>query len=118
MRSVLPTDVPPFFVTIRPMDDSWGVLQQAQEADTGSQSERNAKVALVPPKPKELDSAARIVMSRAMFGTKSRSHLGSRWKRFAVGGAIWSRIASTVKTASMPPAAPSRCPVIDLVDET
>ena len=53
-----------------------------------NQSERNAKVALVPPKPKELDSAARIFMARATFGTKSRSHLGSRWNRFAVGGAI------------------------------
>ena len=38
--------------------------------------------------------------------------------RLIVGGAIWSRIASTVNTASMPPAAPSRWPVIDLVDDT
>ena len=35
-----------------------------------------------------------------------------------VGGATWSRIASTENTASTPPAAPSRCPVIDLVELT
>ena len=35
-----------------------------------------------------------------------------------VGGAIWWWTASAVMPASRPPAAPSRCPVIDLVDET
>src|SRR5260221_13655083 len=79
---------------------------------------RKASVALVPPKPNELDSAARIFIGRAVLGTKSRSHCGSWLNRFAVGGATWSRNASTVNTASMPPAAPSKCPVIDLVDDT
>ena len=35
-----------------------------------------------------------------------------------VGGDTWSCIASTVNTDSMPPAAPSRWPVIDLVELT
>jgi hypothetical protein len=73
---------------------------------------------LVPPKPNEFESAPRIFILRAVSGTKSRSHAGSTSTRLAVGGAIWSRIASTVNTASIPPAAPSRCPVIDLVEET
>ncbi len=34
-----------------------------------------------------------------------------------VGGAIWSRSDSTVKAASTAPAAPSRCPIDDLVDD-
>ena len=38
---------------------------------------RNAIVALVPPKPNEFDSAARIFIGRATRGTKSRSHCGS-----------------------------------------
>ena len=35
-----------------------------------------------------------------------------------VGGATERCIASTVMPASRPPAAPRRCPVIDLVDDT
>ena len=35
--------------------------------------------------------------------------------RLRVAGAIWSRRASTVKIASIPPAAPNRWPVADLV---
>ena len=34
-----------------------------------------------------------------------------------VGGAIWSRMASTVKAASTAPAAPSRWPIADLVED-
>ena len=48
---------------------------------------------------------------------RNRGRTADRWlTRLTVGGAIWSRIASTVNTASMPPAAPSRWPVIDLVE--
>ena len=35
-----------------------------------------------------------------------------------VGGETWSRMASAVNTASTAPAAPSRCPVMDLVEFT
>ena len=35
-----------------------------------------------------------------------------------VGGAIWSRIAITQMPASTPPAPPSKCPVMDLVELT
>ena len=35
-----------------------------------------------------------------------------------VGGATWSCTASTLNTASTPPAAPSRWPVIDFVELT
>ena len=34
-----------------------------------------------------------------------------------VGGAVWARMARRVKIASIAPAAPRRCPVIDLVDD-
>lgn len=36
--------------------------------------------------------------------------------RLMVGGATWSRRASTLKIASTAPAAPNRWPVIDLVE--
>jgi len=35
-----------------------------------------------------------------------------------VGGMTWSRTASAQMAVSRPPAAPRRCPVIDLVEET
>ena len=41
---------------------------------------------------------------------------GKGLSRLIVGGAIWSRMASTVKIASIAPAAPSRWPVADLVE--
>ena len=39
------------------------------------------------------------------------------FSRLSVGGATWSRIASTQKIASTAPAAPSRCPIDDLVED-
>src|SRR5690606_23672594 len=74
-------------------------------------------LALVPPKPNELDMATSILRARALCGTRSIAVSNSGSSRLIVGGAIWSRMASTQKAASMAPAAPSRCPVIDLVED-
>src|SRR5579864_6702333 len=130
MRSIVPTDVPPYFWTISATSVGEGRPDRLTRPPGGQRAERawgdvssygqarKTIVAFVPPKPNEFESATRIVIGRATRGTKSRSHCGSASTRVAVGGAIWSRIASAVKTASMPAAAPSKCPVIDFVDET
>src|SRR4051812_43209189 len=73
--------------------------------------------ALVPPKPKELDSATSICRSRALCGTRSILVSTDGLSRLMVGGAILSRMASTQKIASTAPAAPSRWPIEDLVDD-
>ena len=41
----------------------------AVDEDRGQWKRRNASVPLVPPKPNELESAASIFISRAVFGT-------------------------------------------------
>jgi hypothetical protein len=72
--------------------------------------------ALVPPKPNELDSATLISRLRALSGARSISVSTEGSSRFSVGGATWSRIASTLKIASTAPAAPRRWPVALLVE--
>src|ERR1700681_876841 len=73
--------------------------------------------ALVPPKPKEFDSATLISRLRGAFGTRSIAVSTDGLSRLMVGGAMLSRIARMLKIASIAPAAPSRCPVDDLVDD-
>src|SRR5215469_9369993 len=73
--------------------------------------------ALVPPKPKELDSAVLISRLRAACGTRSIAVSTDGLSRLMVGGAILSRIARIEKIASIAPAAPSKCPVDDLVED-
>src|SRR5260370_15788068 len=73
--------------------------------------------ALVPPKPNEFDSATLISRLRAIFGTRSIAVSTEGLSRLMVGGAMLSRIARMEKIASIAPAAPSRCPVDDLVDD-
>src|SRR6266481_6023429 len=73
--------------------------------------------ALVPPKPNEFDSATLISRLRGTCGTRSIAVSTDGFSRLMVGGAILSRIASTLKMHSIAPAAPSRCPVEDLVDD-
>src|ERR1700720_2208486 len=73
--------------------------------------------ALVPPKPKEFDSATLISRLRGAFGTRSIAVSTDGLSRLMVGGAILSRIARMLKIVSIAPAAPSRCPVDDLVDD-
>src|SRR5579862_557655 len=80
---------------------------------------RNSSAPFVPPKPKEFDMAYSISALRAWFGTRSMPAVsGSGFSRLIVGGRIWSRRASTVMPASSPPAPPSKCPVMDLVELT
>src|SRR6185369_3976634 len=73
--------------------------------------------ALVPPKPKLLDMA--ILTSRfcALSGTRSNWVITSGFSRLMVGGTMPSRMASRQKIASTDPAAPSRCPIEDLVED-
>src|SRR6202051_2968862 len=73
--------------------------------------------ALVPPKPNELDSATLISRLRGAFGTRSIAVSTDGLSRLMVGGAMLSRIARMLKIVSTAPAAPSRCPVDDLVDD-
>ena len=78
----------------------------------------NINVAFVPPNPKEFERHALIFFSLATFATKSKSF--ASWQGFSrliVGGNIPSCNAFTDKIASAPPAAPSRWPVEDFVDE-
>src|SRR6185437_13506675 len=90
----------------------------ARVPSTAHQRRRNTNVPLVPPKPNELDSTTSSFASRATFGTKSRSQPSPGFSRLMVGGTMESRIARIEKIASTPPAAPSRCPVMDLVELT
>src|SRR5262245_12400626 len=74
-------------------------------------------VALVPPKPKELDRAAATGRFFALWGTRSISVWTEGLSRFSVGGTMPSRIASVQKIASTAPAAPSKWPIDDLVED-
>src|SRR5258708_31396587 len=71
--------------------------------------------ALVPPKPNEFDSATLMSRLRGACGTRSIAVSTDGLSRLIVGGAILSRIARMLKIASIAPAAPSSCPVEDLV---
>src|SRR5262245_55834663 len=77
----------------------------------------NTSEALVPPKPKELESTVSMLRFLASCGTRSMAVATEGLSRLSVGGATLSRIASTEKIASTAPAAPSRWPVADLVDD-
>jgi hypothetical protein len=70
----------------------------------------------VPPKPKELD---RTVLIGRFFGVRHEvdGRLDRRIVEVEVGGATLSRMASSEKIASTAPAAPSRWPMADLVDD-
>src|SRR5690349_11755432 len=76
--------------------------------------------ALVPPKPKLFDATYSNVASRPRPATKSSAGWAQARSRFStlhVGGAFWSRKERSEKSASVAPAAPSMCPVMDLVEE-
>src|ERR1700740_24493 len=73
--------------------------------------------ALVPPKPNELDSATLISRLRGTCGTRSIAVCTDGFSKLMVGGAMLSRIARMLKIASTAPAAPSKCPVDDFVDD-
>src|SRR5262249_27753149 len=78
---------------------------------------RKISDALVPPKPNEVDSTVVISRFRALCGTRSIAVSTDGLSRLMVGGAVSSRMASTEKIASTAPAAPSRWPIDDLVDD-
>src|ERR1700732_5395272 len=58
---------------------------------------RTTRLALIPPKAKELVSAVRIGMGRASLGTASTGHLASASRQLMVGGAIFSGNAPIVQ---------------------
>ena len=73
--------------------------------------------AFVPPNPKLFASAKSTRFVTAEPAVKSRpsaAHAGSMFSRLMVGGMTPFSIASTAAKAPSAPAAPSRCPVIDL----
>lgn len=73
--------------------------------------------ALVPPNPKEFDIAISIFFCLAILATKSISQFSEGLSKFKVGGAILSLIAKREKIASTLPAAPSKWPMADLVED-
>src|SRR5207245_6638775 len=73
--------------------------------------------ALVPPKPKELVSTYLTLRSLDCFGTRSMSQDGDGLSRFKVGGTTPSRMARIEKIASTLPAAPSKCPIAEFVED-
>src|SRR6266851_5232232 len=73
--------------------------------------------ALVPPKPNEFESTYLTRRSRVTFGTRLLSQEGDGLSRLRVGGTTPSRIARIENIASTLPAAPSRCPIADLVED-
>src|SRR5262245_8421114 len=86
-------------------------------AATPQLTRRRISDAFVPPKPNELESTVLISRFFAVCGTRSIAVLTEGVSRLSVGGATLSRMASTEKIASMAPAAPSRWPVADFVDD-
>src|ERR1700684_3411785 len=77
---------------------------------------RNTSDALVPPNPNEFDNATLISRFCAFCGTRSIAVATDGFSKLMVGGRIPSRIASRQNMDSTAPAAPSRCPIDDLVD--
>ena len=77
----------------------------------------NIKEALHPPKPNEFEIAVFTTAFLATLGTKSKSQASDGVERFKVGGKIPCLIARIEKIASIAPAAPSRCPVADFVED-
>src|SRR4029077_787044 len=77
---------------------------------------RMASVTLCPPNPKEFESATSTCRFTALLGAESGSQAGSGVNWLMVGGMtpVWTTRAQT--PASNAPAAPSRWPVIDLVE--
>src|SRR5690606_14887720 len=77
---------------------------------------RKIREALVPPKPKELDSATLISLATGLCGARLIGVSTEGLSRLMVGGATLSRMASSEKIASTAPAAPRRWPTADLVE--
>ena len=73
--------------------------------------------ALVPPNPKEFDSATLISFGFDLCGTRSIAVSTDGLSRLMVGGTTLSRIARLLKIASIAPAAPSKWPADAFVDD-
>ncbi len=72
-----------------------------RDAQGFSRALRNTSVPLVPPKPKELDMATSIfIVARRVRHVVEVAVRDPESSRLMVGGATWSRRASTLKTAS------------------
>src|SRR5438874_1345020 len=97
--------------------DAMGIGDDVRLLAGQHQTRLNIKEALVPPNPKLLESATSILRCLATSGTRSMSQPSDGSCRLSVGGATLSRIASSEKIASTAPAAPSRWPMADLVED-
>src|SRR4029079_3677283 len=78
---------------------------------------RKIRDAFVPPKPKEFDSAVSTSRLRIWWGTRSIGVSTDGLSRLIVGGTTRSRIARIENIASTAPAAPSKWPIHDLVED-
>src|SRR5262245_23075509 len=90
---------------------------QAPNGRIQASQRRRISDALVPPKPKEFDSTVSMVRRLVLCGTRSMAVATEGLSRLSVGGARLSLIASAEKIASTAPAAPSRWPIADLVED-
>src|SRR6185503_20878682 len=97
-----------------PGDDG---AQRHQDQEKPHQTLERISAALVPPKPKLLDMAIFTSRFWALSGTRSSAVSTLGFSRLIVGGTIPSRIARRQKIASTEPAAPSRWPIEDLVED-
>src|SRR5213596_3224872 len=88
----------------------------AGDAQTHRASLRRTIVALVPPKPNELETAQSNCASRGWFATMFRD--SSACRKLIFGGKNWCCSASRLTTASIAPAAPSEWPIILFVELT
>src|SRR5262249_48305236 len=78
---------------------------------------RRVREGLVPREANELESTVSIVRRCALCGTRSIAVATDGLSRLRVGGARLSLIDSAEKIASTAPAAPSRWPIADLVED-
>mmetsp|Transcript_17869 Transcript_17869/g.59850 ORF Transcript_17869/g.59850 Transcript_17869/m.59850 type:complete len:332 (-) Transcript_17869:538-1533(-) len=99
---------------------------QATDHPHSPSQDTSTRLALVPPKPNELDTTAHrppgartssgVGASRGQRRRPAGASMGS--SRLAEGGARRCWAESAAKTASTAPAAPRRCPTAPLADET
>ena len=111
--------VPPKFPRGEPAPHSHVRTEYGESGDrrANCSSRRKTNDALVPPKPNEFDSTVSIFRFFERCGTRSIAVSTDGLSRLIVGGAMPSRMARIEKIASTAPAAPSRCPIEDLVDD-
>ena len=121
-RSPCTQPCPLFNTTVSSQALQGVIVQMVPQDATSVGAVANTSAAFVPPKPKLFERTARGPAGRARGPSaalsRPASNGGSGATRLAVGGAWPLSSASSEKMASTAPAAPSRCPVAPLVEDT